>query len=274
MQQSEWVSLGINPDFGRSVIEQIDTMGDEEARNACHVFMHTSQAVYLQALNDRRPESLETEATMPLEKVLEFLDACNMAMETPETQKRLLEYMKDHKKMPSELIIDMQKDMLEVFGYEREHGCMCLMEIQNERPDDQELAKQFEKWHNVARMACLRSVQAFEARGGKLPGSSQQVSPKLQALQKQATEELDLMTPLERGIFLDSFEEKFASLPNMSTLESMSKYMSQLDDGEKVELIKAQILARSLCEGMSCPSHHHTVPNHPPNRAPLQQEMQ
>ena len=91
-------------------------------------FMRTAQVTYVRALEDLRPAKAALQRGGPLARdtILEFFDACNARMSTPAFRHGARASYEATQQPPSQLIIDAQRELLEIFGIEKEHGCQRL----------------------------------------------------------------------------------------------------------------------------------------------------
>merc|ERR1740121_2733269 len=67
----------------------------------------------------------------------------------------------------------------------------------------------------------------------------------LDELQVKATEQIEALTPKERGELVQKMENKFKVLANLPP-ENRKQYVEKLSDEEKLELVKTQILMMSI----------------------------
>merc|ERR1712107_600555 len=102
-------------------------------------FVITAQRTFLVALEDKRPKKLEGKKPMPRDVIILFFDACNTKMDLPETRQALLAVANKTKQMPNTEIIQLQRGLLEVLGFEKDHGCKMLARISQDFPNDTEL---------------------------------------------------------------------------------------------------------------------------------------
>merc|ERR1712194_498798 len=160
-------------------------------------------------------------------------------------QERLVRHIQETRAVPNKIIVDMQRDMLEMFGFEREHGCRQLSAISTNFPDDKELHRGSQLWQHTAQQTCMTLVKQHMVCGGEFVGDVFGDNPHMQQLQAKAKEELDVMTPPERGELLNRMQKKisiFAQLPP----ESRERHMKKLSDDDQLEFVKAQILLVSV----------------------------
>merc|ERR1740121_1162989 len=84
-------------------------------------------------------------------------------MDLPEMRMLLFNHYRENKQVPNELVISMQRQMLETFGWEQEHGCKMLSKMAEVYPNDQELAQKFQYWQAKAQdvlMHCMKYAGA------------------------------------------------------------------------------------------------------------------
>jgi hypothetical protein len=249
LQRSGWDALGIDQDVGCTYLEKIETVcpGDKELVGLRQEFVMQAQRSFVQALVDRKPGTLERKKKMPRETIIMFFDACNTECDLPETAVRLKKHLEETGKPPNTVIIDMQKDMLEVLGYEREHGCAMLSNITKDFPNDKELHARFEGWRQKATQTCMSVMKAHQIMNGTMPTNPFGDNPELQKLQAKAKEEIEAMSPQERGKLLEKMQKKvqvFAKLPP----EGRVKHMQKLPEEERLEFVKTQILLMSMMQ--------------------------
>merc|ERR1712194_47083 len=110
--------------------------------------------------------------------------------------------------MPNKLIVESQRDMLEVLGFERDHGCQCLSAIgqQEQFSSDKQLIGKFQGWMQTAQRTCMMAAGKGGGKGNmcsQQPNEHQmQVAKELQDVMPEAKKQVESMTPDERGSFL------------------------------------------------------------------------
>ena len=112
---------------------------------------------FIDALESLKPAKLKRSGVFPKKSILEFFDACNTKMQLPSTRELLAEQFKRTKQPPNELIIKLQKDMLETLGFEREWACGKLNRIGQDFGEDRELVQGMQAWAAMAQQACRRA---------------------------------------------------------------------------------------------------------------------
>jgi len=182
---------------------------------------------------------------MPRALILEFFDACNTKMGTPSFQEALCGQLCERKTMPNQMVIDAQRDLLEVLGFEREHGCKCLSNIVKDYPDDAELLAAFQRWQQHAHRALMLAVKKHQAQGGQLPNGPFNNNPELKKLEAEATAEIEQMSPVERGELVNKMQKKFEVFMNLPP-DRRESYCKSLSHADKLEFAKGQILILSV----------------------------
>lgn len=254
LQRAQWPILGFDADIGCKALDEID--GKDEGNKVLLAersrFMQTAMRTYLQAIKDRRPAVLEKKKPLPRAMILEFFDACNTRMDLPETKEALLKHLTTECKVPNELIIDMQTQLLEDLGYEKEHGCAMLSRVPQDFPNDAEVHQKMQMWKMKASQTCMAAVKAHQDAGGELPQLSgmPQVDPQLakemEAFVPKARDAVANMSMEEKSSFFDEKRMKklqvFQNLPP----EGRVAYVQRLGSDEKLEFMKMQMIAADM----------------------------
>ena len=247
LQRVGWDSLGIDRDIGCYHLERVhDTCaGDVDILQLREAFVMEAKRCFVRALEDRRPVILEKKKKMSRDVIVQFFDACNIMMDLPETSLRLKKHLEKTGKFANTFVIELQRDMLEVLGFEKDHGCAMLSNISKDFRGDRELFERFEDWRMKATQFCQRVIMAHEAANGGVMPMMMASTPDMEKLQVKAKKEIEAMTPLERGEFLEKMKKKmevFMKFP----MEGRKIYMGKLSEEEKLRLVKAQILLVSM----------------------------
>lgn len=244
LQRREWDDLGIDQDLGCSYLNAIETMfpGDKELVETRALYINTAQRSFLLSLEDRQPERLERKKQMPRETIIEFFDACNTKMDLPETHERLIKHMQKTKRLPNEIIINIQRDLLEVLGYERDHGCAMLSRISQDYPNDKELHTRFGGWQSKAETTCRDCAIVHKDQGGSLNASPEfEQGLDMIRLQQKAVSEVKKMSEKEQEELVGRMRKKvevFSKLP----AEGRKSYMDKQTEEDRMEFGKAQVL--------------------------------
>merc|ERR1719424_652546 len=204
-------------------------------------FVHTAERTFLKVFVDRSPGTSEAKKPMPRQTILEFFDACNTQMNLPEFHEKLIRHIKEHRTPPNEIVVNMQRSMLEIFGFEKEHGCRQLSAIGQNFPKDQELHRGFQVWQQTAQQTCMMLLKRSMSGGGGFPGEVFGDNPLMNGLQEKAKEQLDTMSAQDRGALLQKMQKKisiFAQLP----ADQRERHMKKLPEEDQIEFVKAQIL--------------------------------
>jgi len=286
LQRAQWPILGYDANLGCKALDEID--GKDEGNKALVAerlkFMHTAMRTYLQALKDRRPSVLEAKKPLPRATILEFFDACNTRMDLPDTQEALLTYLAVEKKVPNELIIEMQTQLLEDLGFEKEHGCAMLSRIPQDFPKDAELAQRMQMWKMKASQTCMAAVKAHQEGGGELPQISQmpqidqELAKEMESYVVKAREEVSSMSAEAKNAFMNEKTMKkmqvFQNLPP----EGRIAYVKRLGADEKLEFMKTQTIAADMMRrGYQAQMKQETACTmdavQGPSKAPSQEQM-
>lgn len=76
-----------------------------------------------------------------------------LAVSQPETKKELKMVAEATKEMPGPRIIEMQRSLLPVLGYDADFGVSCLNKISTDFPGDRELMGKFQLYAGCAEFA-------------------------------------------------------------------------------------------------------------------------
>ena len=247
LQRAGWDSLGIDRDIGCSYLKHVEDtcLGDVDILRLRDAFVTEAKRSFVRALEDRRPVRLERKKKMNRDVIVIFFDACNSKMDLPETSLRLKKHLEKTGKFSNTFVFELQRDMLEVLGFEKDHGCAMLSNISKDFPGDTELFQRIEGWRMRATEVCQKVVIAHEAANGGVMPMMMASTLEMEKLQAKAKEEIEAMTPLERGEFLEKMKKKmevFMKLP----MEGRKSHMGKLSEEEKLRFVKAQILLVSM----------------------------
>jgi len=165
---------------------------------------------------------------------------------SPEVKQRLRAHITDTGKFPEAIIHDVLGDVMELLGFEREHGQQCCKECftAKEFQHDEELIRAHSKWEQVIDSECLTLLNQYRKDGGVL-NLNDVTAAKLREV--RAKEELDAMSPEERGQLLDKNVKKvdiFRKLPP----DARKRHLEKLSDEEKLELTKSEILMITIMQ--------------------------
>jgi len=247
IQANVWQELGLTVPQGRLAVNSIEKNYPDDHEALIELrsdFSRTAEATYLQSLEDRRPAVLEAEAKLPRDVVLEFFDACNLKLDMPDVKERLEKHVSTEGSLPEDIINEIHQDVMELLGFEREHGKACFEKLGEDFAEDREVAQNYQMWQKKTSVACLSLLRQHQKEGGEL---NVEDGVKAQLLEMRAREELDVMSPEERGELLQKNGKKvqvFRSLPQ----DGRKRYLDRLTEEEKVELAKSEILLTSVVQ--------------------------
>jgi hypothetical protein len=250
LQKAIWAELEVNHLNGKKTIDDLEKLFDEDKEALDELvalrktFIETAKKVYLQALEDRRPSKLETEAKIPREVILEFFDACAAKMDSEESRAALKAEIKEIGDMPKTALEQIRWECLELLGWEKEHGKSCFGTLQADFPKDIELLQGVERWQNKAKGVCMTLLYEFQQEGGTLNGHS---GVKMAVLEIAAAESLKTMTPEARGELLEKNMKKVILYRDMPP-EARLKFLDALKEEDRVELMKSDLLLRNYTQ--------------------------
>lgn len=72
----------------------------------------------------------------------------------PETKQELKQVYDQTKKMPNERVVQMQREIIQLLGYDPDFGVSCLNRISKDFPNDPEIAQKMQYFVMSAEMAC------------------------------------------------------------------------------------------------------------------------
>lgn len=252
LQKQVWDDLGVSTQDGRLAVSRIkENYPDDHASliSLRDAFGRAVDAAYLQCLEDRRPTVLKTKEKMPRNTVLEFLDACNVKLDLPETRQLLQEHIEMTGAMPEPVINNLHNEVMELLGFEREHAQRCFDELgsSSEFMKDREVAMSYARWRGKTSDICLTLLNERLKAGSEL-NVDQNVRNKLYEL--KAKEELDSMTNDERVELLRNKSKKvnvFRGLPD----DARERHLQKMPEADKLELVKCEILMSTLVQAQS-----------------------
>lgn len=258
-QLEGWDELGVDRDLACQCMNQVEEVfpGDTELLDQLNDFARCSQRAYLQALGDRKPKDLDAHGPMERAVLLEFFDACNTKMSLPEFQSMLVKNLVQKQQPPNRTVIETQRELLEVLGYEKDHGCALLARIQQDFPNDAELHQKFRQWMMTAQMTCQAVMR--EAPCQAMMGEEETAERKRVMLRAQ--EDLQTMTQDDRQAFVERMKKKMKILATLPQEEQI-KYMKSLSEADMLDFAKAQLLTtaqqqnteRGTCDGATSPA--------------------
>lgn len=247
VQQRIWDDLGVSTQAGRQAIGAITQMDDNADLQALRKdFGKAVDAAYLRCLEDRQPSTLEKRAKMDRVAILEFLDACGVKLDTEEVQERLRSSIRETGAMPETVLNQVHGEVMELVGFEREHGQRCFAELGTNKKfaEDREVATAFARWRKKNSDACLALLGQFRKEGGELK-LEDEVKNKL--IEMQAKEELDDMSFDDRSVLLEKNALKVNVVRKLPA-EVRMKHLEKLSDQEKLELAQCEILMSTLVQ--------------------------
>mmetsp|Transcript_73883 Transcript_73883/g.131095 ORF Transcript_73883/g.131095 Transcript_73883/m.131095 type:complete len:312 (-) Transcript_73883:30-965(-) len=259
IQKGVWDKLGIPVQAGRLAVSKIDANNPDDCAVLVPLrkeFADTIDVAYMQCLEDRRPNVLKKKGKMPRNTILEFFSACKVKLETTEVQERLRSHIKETGTMPDTVVNAVHDEVMELLGFDREHGQSCFQDLGSRREfdNDQEVAMAYATWRGKTRNVTLSLLNEFQKGGGELK-LDEELKSKL--LDLQAKEELDNMSFEERAKLLEKNAKKVNVFRNLPP-EGRQRYLERLQDREKLELAMSEILMITLLQNQQKVTPHAT----------------
>jgi len=244
-----WDDLGIPVPVGRQAVRDIETNFPED--NAALLtlkeeFTDARDMAYLRCLEDRQPSSLEKKAKMDKATVLEFFDACGVKLDTSEVRERLTASIKETGLMPESVVNDVHGEVMELLGWDREHGRRCFEDIGvgKEFADDREVARPYALWRGKTSQVCIMLLYRYKKEGGQLNVDD---DVKFKLIEYQAKEELDKMSLDERSELLEKHAKK-VNIVRKLPFEARKRYLVKVAEQEMLELAQCEILMNTLVQ--------------------------
>jgi len=262
LQREGWDVHGIDRDLGCQSLDSIQ-QSDKELFSMRQTFVHTAMRTFVRTVEDRKPSVLDTKGKIPRASIIKFFDTCNTKLDLPETQEMLMLWTKENKQMPNELIVNMQKDMLESIGFEREHGCRTLSSIGDDFPGDQHLFSALMQWKSKAEQTCRMVVKVANGQlqqAGHMPGPGKgagkgvpiteiiqqqlNASPEMKALAEKAKEEVAGMAESAKEEHIEKMQAKMEVMMKLPPGER-EEAMKKNQDINKYDVVKSQVIMMS-----------------------------
>lgn len=255
LQRQGWDPLGVDRDIGCKCLDEIGPQSSDPSLNqAKQEFVHTAMRTFLKTLEDKKPATLQTCGPIPREKIIGFTDACNTKMDLPETMMAMQQYAMQNQQPPGQVVIELQRDMLETFGIEREHGCMRLSEIPKDYPDDKELLQRMMMWKTKSEQMCM---MIWRRAASKLAPMTQILekqlsSPEVKEDADKARERLKSMSLEDQEAHIQLMQHKMQGLQSVMHLpkEQQQETMKKLDVDQGDVVLSQVIMLKRMTERM------------------------
>jgi len=236
VQQRELDKLGIERQEGCRAAGK-PFADDAELRELQQRFMTTAQTEFVRALEAKKPAKPQRREPMSRADVLEFFQACNAKVALAPTRARLAAEAKKLNRVPNELMIKIQREMLETMGFQADFGCDCLNRIQQTFGNDVELASNMRQWMMTASNACKLALQ--DADPNLQPDST--AMKDMHQLQLQAAAKVDAMSQDMQTALLDRMRQKVNVFQKLSAPDRL-RYINKLGPNDKLDFVMAQNL--------------------------------
>jgi len=249
MQNQGWDTLGVNRGNGCKALndgckslEDLSPQSDASLVQAKREFVLVASRTFIKALEDKKPATLQTSGPISREKMLGMLEACLLKLNLPETQVAMQQYVVKTRKPPMPVVIALQRDMLEIFGIEINHGCTQLSNVCKDYPDDKELHQRMTMWmdrcelynrliwHRVAKALMEQDMRTF----CDIPERKEET--------EKARKRLETMSLEEQEAHVQTMNPKFEGLQRVKHL-SQEK---QQEEMKKLEVDEGDLILFSL----------------------------
>lgn len=157
---------GIEKEFGSQFLSKLTVYfpNDDEVVNVAKRFMFVAMRSYVNALKQSaslRPQPLLTHGSpFARHNVLEFFEACNATMQMPETKKKLKTHFEQTRQPPNELVIGIQRLMLETLGFDPDYAVSELDKTMDRYPNDQLIAMKMQQFMICANLSCREAMMS------------------------------------------------------------------------------------------------------------------
>eukprot|EP00640_Fibrocapsa_japonica_P001741 CAMPEP_0113935036 /NCGR_PEP_ID=MMETSP1339-20121228/2266_1 /TAXON_ID=94617 /ORGANISM="Fibrocapsa japonica" /LENGTH=464 /DNA_ID=CAMNT_0000937049 /DNA_START=77 /DNA_END=1472 /DNA_ORIENTATION=+ /assembly_acc=CAM_ASM_000762 len=247
-QKEVWDGMLIERDHGAKAVRELkkNFPNDQQLHRKQESFMKMIQWQYIELLRSTRAAvaaegvELEAKVKMTREQIMDFFEACNALMSLDETKQALEKYFADNKKAPNQMIIDMQRDMLEQLGFDKDFGVSCLNDINKDHEDDSELLASMQQFAMMAQLACREAMVGREEFRRQ-----QEAMRKMQEIQAGIMKEVGDMSPAKEKEFLarvGPVMEAHSKILQALGNEDRQRYLQGISDEERKELMTFQML--------------------------------
>ena len=161
--------FNIEKDFGCRYLSLIprNFAGDKELENAAKRFMFVCMKAFVDALRLHGAEyviTLKTDGGMTPDVMSDFFEGCNALMTLPETKVLLKQTYETTKKPPNEKVIELQRSVLNMLGYDADYAISCLNTFPKDYPMEESLLKKMQTFALCAQVAVKEATMTMEER--------------------------------------------------------------------------------------------------------------
>jgi len=181
---------------------------------------------------------------MTRDTALEFFDICNMQLDEDATKERLKKFCMAEGKLPSPVVKEMHSEFFKLLGFEGEHGMKMLHEFLNANTEDVQVMSAGHRWQKKTNDVCEHILAMARKDGAVLTCDE---SLKMKVFQIEAQESLMTFSNEQKQSLLDKNGRRvqiFRELP----LENRVKYLQNMSDEEKIDLMKSELLLLSVMQ--------------------------
>eukprot|EP01084_Bolivina_argentea_P203995 348321_1 len=221
-----------------------DFGSDPDVMAALRGFTQSCNEAYVATVKLKKPKDskdLEQSLEMEPDDAMEFFEVCDIMMGTSAVKEALADQFNKTKQPPNSMIIDMQKEIIECLGFEKEHGIKTLTKITQSVPA---LGARMQRFARIAHQSCTEAALG--------PEGMRRLAEKNRAaheLDTKIREEVSSMTAKEKRSFVeDVLPRQLEHAKVMRDLNEAGKmrYSQSLTEAEQKELRKLSVILSSF----------------------------
>uniref|UniRef100_A0A6V1NU63 Uncharacterized protein n=1 Tax=Heterosigma akashiwo TaxID=2829 RepID=A0A6V1NU63_HETAK len=274
-QQEVWKTLGRDGLAGMTAVmgvpEKFD-VGDEELVAAYQDYMATVREAFVGMIRGSKPAELQSSGSLTKAQVLDFFEAVNSHMTLDATKEELEKIYKDGDNEPQPVnaaVVEMQRDMLEAMGIEKEFGVGELNKLQSEFGTDRAVMEGMKEFAMTASYAVKEAVMGKEQMA-----KHKEVLRRMAKEQEELGKRLQSMSNSDLQAFMRRVQPTMMSHMQMMQImqpKDRMRYMQGLPDEERKEMMMFQMVMQANSGGQNhghshggkpCTGHDHGGHSH------------
>jgi len=255
-QEKVWEAFGREKVAGMRALYRLPKRfeDDEELIQLHASYALCAQKAFVDLVRDSKPETLQSSGSLTKDQIMDFFEVVNSLMALEETKAALEKFHKDTQTPPNTLVVEMQRDMLENLGIEKEFGVAKLNTINQDFPNDLDLMKAMQEFAMAAQFAVREAVVGREAMN-----EQRKVMKTMEKMQEDIVREIQAMSDSEVEEFMKRVQPTMMS--HMQVMQVMQppdrlRYMNGLEKEERRDMMKFQMILAAHTGGHSHDHHH------------------
>lgn len=256
----------------------VEYENDDEVLGAFLDFTINCSAAYVRAVrdNDQSGGKLQHSGKMSKSQIMNFVDSVNFLMMQPATHAALHEeYVKSGNQDPNEMVVKMQKDMLESLGIQKDFGVSRLNCIGKDFANDREMHAKMQSLFQWAmksvQQAKMSPEELREAELDKLRHARMAMEKHMEQQRqgeqhkrevfekvKQVQAAITKMSEEEKAEFVSRWQPKWDTLRRLPPKEQM-EYMQRQSAEDQANFAKINMMKQMES------SNNQMTPNSPPS---------